>query len=88
MVETASEEETQMAAEMAAMFLKEDLADDVYGSPKAGNGMSASVIRLINPISGKTVYDVQLDQNIAAYWFVRPGQRCRGGQGGGAWAGH
>ena len=71
MVETASnQEETQMAAEMAAMFLKEELADDVFGSPKAGSGMSASLIRLINPISGKTVYEVALDQNIAAYWLV------------------
>ena len=68
MVEVAADiEEQQMAAEMAAMFLKEDLPDTVFGSPKAGCNMSASIIRLMNPISGKTVYEVALEQNIAAY---------------------
>ena len=66
-MEAAGEEEQQLAAEMAAAFLTENLPEDMFGAPKAGPGMWASVIRIINPISGKTLEKISLEQNEAAY---------------------
>ena len=70
MVEAAGEEEQQLAAEMAAAFLTENLPEDMFGAPKAGPGMWASVIRVINPISGKTLDKISLEQNEAAYRWI------------------
>ena len=67
MVEAAGEEEQQLAAEMAAAFLNENLPEDTFGAPKAGPGMWASLIRVINPMAGKTVERVSLEQNEAAF---------------------
>ncbi|XP_071959177.1 splicing factor 3B subunit 3-like isoform X1 [Antedon mediterranea] len=66
MVEAAGEEERELAAEMAAAFINEDLPDTVFGAPKAGAGMWASVIRLLNPVSGNTLHLVSLEQNESA----------------------
>ncbi|KAI8491080.1 Splicing factor 3B subunit 3 [Branchiostoma belcheri] len=52
MVEAAGEEEKELAAEMAAAFINENLPEATFGSPKAGPGMWASVIRVLNPIQG------------------------------------
>ncbi|ELT96001.1 hypothetical protein CAPTEDRAFT_155561 [Capitella teleta] len=67
MVEAAGEEEQQLAAEMAAAFLQENLPEDVFGAPKAGNGMWASQIQIMNPINGKTLCKLPLEQNEAAF---------------------
>ncbi|XP_072013068.1 splicing factor 3B subunit 3-like [Amphiura filiformis] len=67
MVEAAGEEERELAAEMAEAFLNEDLPESVFGAPKAGAGMWASQIRLLNPIQGETLDTVQLEQNEAAF---------------------
>ena len=70
MVEAAGEEEQQLAAEMAAAFLNENLPEDTFGAPKAGVGMWASMLRLISPISGRTLQKIPLEQNEAAFRFV------------------
>ena len=68
MVEAAQQEdEQQLAAEMAAAFLNEDRSEITFGAPKAGPGMWASVIRVINPITGDTLDKVSLEQNEAAH---------------------
>ncbi|XP_074644658.1 splicing factor 3B subunit 3 [Tubulanus polymorphus] len=67
MVEAAGEEEQELAAEMAAAFLNENLPENTFGAPKAGQGMWASIIRIINPISGETLDRVHLEQNEAAH---------------------
>lgn len=67
MIEAAQEEEQQLAAKMAAAFLSEDLPEATFGAAKAGTGMWASVIRIINPVSGVTLDKVALDQNEAAH---------------------
>ncbi|KAM9510188.1 splicing factor 3B subunit 3-like [Guaruba guarouba] len=67
MVEAAGEDERELAAEMAAAFLNENLPESIFGSPKAGNGQWASVIRVMNPIQGNTLDLVQLEQNEAAF---------------------
>lgn len=78
MVEAAGEEEQELAAEMAAAFLNENLPENVFGAPKAGPGMWASVIRIINPISGSTLDKIQLEQNEAAYSVCILKFSCRG----------
>ncbi|XP_035678338.1 splicing factor 3B subunit 3 [Branchiostoma floridae] len=67
MVEAAGEEEKELAAEMAAAFINENLPEATFGSPKAGPGMWASVIRVLNPIQGNTLDLIQLEQNEAAF---------------------
>ena len=67
MVEAAGEEEQELAAEMAAAFLSEDLPENIFGSPKAGIGQWASLIRLFDPISGQTLQKITLEQNEAAF---------------------
>ncbi|CAK9294586.1 unnamed protein product [Gordionus sp. m RMFG-2023] len=51
MVKSAGDEEKEMAAEMAAAFLNENLPETGFGSAKAGPGMWASLIRIIQPSS-------------------------------------
>jgi splicing factor 3B subunit 3 len=67
MVEAAAEEEQHLAAEMAAAFLNENLPEDSFGAPKAGSGMWASIIRIISPINGRTIFRLPLEQNEAAF---------------------
>jgi len=66
MREAAGEDEQELANEMAEAFLTENLPESVFGAPKAGAGMWASCIRLMNPIDGSTVQLISLDQNDAA----------------------
>ncbi|XP_068246982.1 splicing factor 3B subunit 3 [Palaemon carinicauda] len=65
--EAAGEEEAEVAERMAEALLSEDLPDAVFGSPKAGPGMWASLIRIIEPIQGNTLHTIRLDQNEAAF---------------------
>lgn len=70
MVEAAGEDERELAAEMAAAFLNENLPEAIFGSPKAGARQWASLVRLVNPIQGATLDQVQLEQNEAAFRYV------------------
>lgn len=65
-VEAAGEEEQEMAAEMAAAFLSEDLPEATFGAPRAGANLWASQIRIINPADLSTVFKLALEQNEAA----------------------
>ncbi len=67
MVEAAGEEEQELAAQMAAAFLNENLPENVFGAPKAGPSMWASVIRVCNPITRQTLDQIHLEQNEAAF---------------------
>ncbi len=69
-VELAAEDEQELAAEMAAQFLQDDLPEETFGVAKAGAGMWSSIIRIVHPISGKTLQMVELPQNEAAFRFV------------------
>lgn len=66
MEEAAGEEEIELAKEMAQDFLSEDLQERVFGAPKAGGGMWASLIRIMSPVSGSTHSLLRLEQNEAA----------------------
>lgn len=52
---------------MAEALLSEDLPDAVFGAAKAGPGMWASLVRVIEPIQGKTLHTIHLEQNEAAF---------------------
>ena len=54
----AGEDEQELAAEMAGAFLSENLPENVFGAPKAGAGMWASCIRVLDPIHGETVQQI------------------------------
>uniref|UniRef100_A0A8C8CPF3 Splicing factor 3B subunit 3 n=1 Tax=Oncorhynchus tshawytscha TaxID=74940 RepID=A0A8C8CPF3_ONCTS len=81
MVEAAGEDERELAAEMAAAFLNENLPEAIFGAPKAGSGQWASLVRLVNPIQGTTLDLVQLEQNEAAFSVTV----CRFASGGDDW---
>ncbi|KAL9701788.1 hypothetical protein quinque_005229 [Culex quinquefasciatus] len=65
MREAAGEDEQELANEMADAFINEVLPEDQFSSPKAGAGMWASQIRVMDPINGHTYSKVQLAQNEA-----------------------
>lgn len=66
MRDAATEEEQELAHQMADAFLNEDLPEVTFGAPKAGPGMWASMVRVIDPVSGTTLHTVRLPQNEAA----------------------
>lgn len=65
MQEAAGDEEEDLAREMAEAFLSEDLPESIFGAPKAGPGMWASLIRILEPIEGKTEKTIRYEQNEA-----------------------
>ena len=69
MKEAAGDDERDLAEEMSKAFMSEELPEDVFGAPKAGSGMWASLIRIISPVKGNTVAKITLDQNEAAHRY-------------------
>jgi splicing factor 3B subunit 3 len=63
MREAAGEDEQELANEMADAFINEVLPEDTFSAPKAGQGMWASQIKIMDPISGSVVSKVKLLQN-------------------------
>lgn len=66
-VEAAGEEEQELAAEMAAAFLSENLPDSQFGAANAGNGLWASKITLLNTTNWDIADSISLEQNEAAF---------------------
>lgn len=66
MRDAATEEEQELAHQMADAFLNEDLPESEFGAPKAGPGMWASIVRIIDPTTGNTLHQIRLPQNEAA----------------------
>ena len=54
---------------MAEAFLSENLPENMFGAPKAGPGMWASCIRVLDPSEGNTLQQINLEQNEAAVRF-------------------
>lgn len=63
--EEAGEDQQELANEMAESFLNEILPEDTFSSPKAGQGMWASQIRVMDSINGQTVAKYTMKQNEA-----------------------
>ncbi|CAH8491836.1 unnamed protein product [Dicrocoelium dendriticum] len=68
-----STDEQQFVKESAAAFLAENLPEHIFGAPKAGPGMWASLLRCLNPLNGNTLHLIRFPQNEAAHalTFVR-----------------
>lgn len=66
MIESASAEDKQQAAEMATEFLNEALPESIFGAPKPGLDTWASLVRVLNPINGKTLHKFSLEQGESA----------------------
>jgi splicing factor 3B subunit 3 len=66
MRDAATEEEQELAHQMADAFLNEDLPESEFGAPKAGAGMWASIVRIMDPTSGNSLHTIRLPQNEAA----------------------
>lgn len=63
MREAAGEDEQELANEMADAFINEILPEDSFSAPKAGQGMWASQIKIMDPIHGQVVSKIRLPQN-------------------------
>ncbi|XP_033214753.1 splicing factor 3B subunit 3-like [Belonocnema kinseyi] len=66
MQEAAGAEEAAVARELAEAFLSEESNEAVFGAPRAGPGLWASLIRIIAPTTGETFETYRLKQNLAA----------------------
>lgn len=62
-----SEEDKAQAREVAAGFLNNPQPEDIFGAPKAGPGMWASLLRLMNPLSSESLQVCRFAQNEAAH---------------------
>ncbi|KAM7539389.1 hypothetical protein Aperf_G00000052295 [Anoplocephala perfoliata] len=66
--------------ERAVGFLSRPLSEEEFGAPKAGPGMWASLLRLLNPLTGQTLQICRFAQNEAAHALTlatfanRPGE--------------
>lgn len=61
-----SEEQMLATSEAVNAFLKEDLPEAIFGAPKPGADTWASLVRVLHPITGKTLDVVYLEQDEAA----------------------
>jgi len=71
MVEACGNDSEARASEArsAASFLNTDMTETQFGAPKAGVSKWASIIRVIDPIRSETHYEVELDQDEAAFSY-------------------
>lgn len=66
MREAANSDEAELANEMAEAFLSENLPENIFSAPKAGVGMWASCIRVVDLGEGSSTQQINLEQNEAA----------------------
>lgn len=59
--------EKAQAEESAEAFLNRPQSEAVFGAPKAGPGMWASLLRCLNPLTGETLQVFKYTQNEAAH---------------------
>ncbi|KAL6424084.1 hypothetical protein ACFW04_009760 [Cataglyphis niger] len=66
MQEAAGAEEAAVARELAEAFLSEEPNEAVFGAPRAGPGLWASLLRIMAPTTGQTFEMHRFEQNLAA----------------------
>lgn len=64
MVDAADDEDKEATREIA----KTILAEETFGASKAANGMWASQLRVMDPISGETKFVYEFEQNESTVW--------------------
>lgn len=68
MVDAADDEDKEATREVANTMLAEKIPEEAFGAPKAGNGMWAAQLRVMDPISGETKFIYEFEQNESAVW--------------------
>lgn len=68
MVDAADDEDKEATREIANTMLAEKIPEENFGAPKAGNGMWAAQLRVMDPISGETKFIYEFEQNESAVW--------------------
>ncbi|CAG5101195.1 Similar to SF3B3: Splicing factor 3B subunit 3 (Homo sapiens) [Cotesia congregata] len=66
MQEAAGAEEATVARELAEAFLSEEPNEAVFGAPRAGPGLWASLIKIMVPTTGQVFQTHRLEQDYAA----------------------
>lgn len=61
----ADEEQKALAEEMAEAFINDNLSEEAFSAPKAGYGMWASQISIVDPLTGSTIQKIPLEQNLS-----------------------
>jgi len=57
----------EQESQLAANFLNTDMPEIQFGAPKAGAGKWASNVRVMSPMDGQILHEIQLDQDEAAF---------------------
>lgn len=57
-----------MTREAVNEMLSEKFSEETFGAPKAAQGMWASQLRVVDPISGESKFVYEFDQNESAVW--------------------
>uniref|UniRef100_A0A5S6QBT0 CPSF_A domain-containing protein n=1 Tax=Trichuris muris TaxID=70415 RepID=A0A5S6QBT0_TRIMR len=60
------QEDSTLDVEMFRKLCQKELPPEQFGSPRAGIGMWASVVRVLSPVDGRTLQVVPFEQNEAA----------------------
>ena len=68
MIDAADEEDKQAAREVANAMLTENIPEEIFGSPRAPNGMWAAQLHVMDPISGETKFIYEFEQNESTVW--------------------
>lgn len=68
LVDAADDEDKEATREIANSILAEKIPEETFGSPKGANGMWASQLRVMDPISGETKFLHEFEQNESAIW--------------------
>ncbi|CAF1963976.1 unnamed protein product [Rotaria magnacalcarata] len=65
-VDAADDEDKEVTREVANTMLAEKLPEEIFGAPKAANGMWAAQLRVMDPITGETKFIYEFEQNESA----------------------
>ena len=68
MIDAADDEEKEATKEIVNTMLAEKIPEETFGAPKAGNGMWAAQLRVMDPISGESKFVYEFEQNESAVW--------------------
>lgn len=68
MVDAVDEKDKEAAREVANTMLGEKSSEETFGASKAGIGMWAAQLRVMDPISGDTKFVYEFEQNESAVW--------------------
>lgn len=66
MIDAVDENDKEATREVVNTMLAEKISEETFGAPKAGKGMWAAQLRIMDPISGETKFVYEFEQNESA----------------------